>query len=623
MWLRVLGPLEVIGAAGQLSFAPRQRTVLSMLLLESNRVVTLDRLVDAVWDTTPPSTAKEQVRICVSAIRRTLATGGQPGAIRTRPPGYSIQCSERELDLLAFNNLVAAGRRGLGSGRPDDAAEAFRDALRLWRGTIPLAGVRSQLVQSIGNQLAERRLGVVEDYIDARLRLGQHHELISELVELVAANPFRERLRARLMIALYRTGRQAEALHTYRLGRQLFVAELGLEPGAELRRLERAILAGGMADVLEPEEPVRPVPVRAAVPRLLPADIGDFTGRRGLIERMRATLCGPRDTGSRATRIVVLAGRPWLGKTTLAVHVAHTLGAEYPDGQLFAWLAGAVRPSDAGEVLARFLAALGVPARAVPEGLAERADLYRNLLRDRRVLVVLDDVTGEQQLARLLPGSPTCAVMVTSRTRLTALGGATTLEVGPLDPPEAVELLARAVAPERVATESDDLARLADLCEGEPLALRLAAGRLRTRPHWPARELVDRLSDGHRRLAELSYGGLDLAAMANEIWRRLSPLARRLLGRISLLDDRGFLGWMCASLLEVAEEEADDALTELLDAGLLDVERRDGQVVFQLRGLLRAFASGRQAAEYEWAVSGRQVERQRASENDGDPIRHR
>lgn len=596
MWFRVLGPLEVIGAAGQLSFPPRQRTVLSMLLLEPNRVVTVERLVDAVWDTTPPSTAKEQVRICVSAIRRTLAAAGQPGAIVTRPPGYSIQCSDRELDLLAFNDLVAVGRRGRGSGRLEDAAVAFGDALQLWHGTIPLVGVRSQLVQSIGTQLAERRLAVVEEYIDVRLRLGQHHELISELVELVTANPFRERLRARLMIALYRTGRQAEALHTYRVGRELFVKELGLEPGAELRRLERAILAGEVADVLEPEEAARPVPARAAVPRLLPADIGDFNGRRDLIERVQTALCGPRDAGSRAVRMVVITGRPWLGKTTLAVHVAHALGDEYPDGQLFARLGGAARPSDAGDVLARFLGALGVPGRAIPGSLEERTDMYRNLLSGRRVLVVLDDVAGEQQVAPLLPGSPTCSVIVTSRTALTALGAATTLNIGPMDAREAVELLAKAVGRERVGTESGDIALLADLCAGEPLALRLAAGRLRTRPHWPVRELVARLSDG-RWLTELSHGGLDLVAMINELWRRLSPLAQRLLSRVSLLGDLGFQGWMCAPLLEVAEPDAEDALTELLDAGLLDIERRNGQVVFQLRGLLRAFAKARPGAE--------------------------
>lgn len=609
MWFRVLGPLEVIGAGGQLSFAPRQRTVLSMLLLEASRVVTIERLVDAVWDTTPPSTAREQVRICVSAIRRTLAAGGQSDAIVTRPPGYAIQCTDRELDLLAFNCLVASGRRGLGSGRPDDAACAFRDALRLWHGTTPLVGVRSQLVQSIGTQLAERRLAVVEEHIDVRLRLGQHHELISELVELVTANPFRERLRAQLMIALYRTGRQAEALHTYRLGRQLFVAELGLEPGAELRRLERAILAGEVADVLEPAEAARPLPVRAAVPRLLPPDIDDFNGRRDLIERVRTALCGPRDTGSRAMRIVVIAGRAWLGKTTLAVHVAHAIGGEYPDGQLFARLGGAARPSDVGEVLARFLAALGVPGRDVPGGIEERTDMYRNLLSERRVLVVLDDVAGEYQVAPLLPGSPTCSVIMTSRTRLTTLGGATTLDIGPLAASEAVELLVTAVGRERVATESDDIARLADLCAGEPLALRLAAGRLRTRPHWPVRDLVARLSDGRRPLTELSYGGLDLVAMINEIWRRLSPLAQRLLCRVSLLGDRGFQGWMCAPLLDNAEQDADDALTELLDAGLLDIERRNGQVVFRLRGLLRAFARGLAAEPTSFGDIGLTAER--------------
>ncbi|GAB3890736.1 hypothetical protein GCM10029964_062750 [Kibdelosporangium lantanae] len=588
MRFRVLGPLEVIGAAGRLLFAPRQRIVLSMLLLEPNRVVSVERLVDAVWGTAPPSTAREQIQICVSAIRRTLAAGGRPGSIVTRPPGYSIQCVDRELDLLAFDYLVASGRRSLAGGRLDDAAATFRDALRLWHGTTPLAGVRSELVRSIGTQLAERRLTVVEEHVDVRLRLGQHHELVSELVELVAANPFRERLRAQLMIALYRTERTAEALQTYRSGRQLLVAELGLEPGAELRRLERAILAG------EVEDAARPGPARAAVPHLLPADIGDFNGRRDLVERARTALCGPREAGSGAMPVVVITGRPWLGKTTLAVHVAHAVSREYPDGQLFARLGGRAQPASAGEVLARFLGSLGAP---VPDGLDERTDMYRDLLSDRQVLVVLDDASGERQVEPLLPGSPTCSVIVTSRTRLTMLAGATTLDVGPLDDAAAVEALARAVGRERAAAESSDIARLATLCAGEPLALRLAAGRLRARPHWPVRALVDRLSDSGRRLAELSYGGLDLVAMVHEVWRRLSPPARRLLRQASLLGDRGFQGGMCAPLLGAADHDADDALTELLDAGLLDVERRGGQVVFVLRGLLRAFARGRQAAE--------------------------
>lgn len=594
MRFRILGPLEVIGATGQLSFAPRQRIVLSMLLLEPNRVVSVERLVDAVWGTAPPSTAREQIQICVSAIRRTLAAGGNPGAIVTRPPGYSIRCVVRELDLLAFNYLVASARRGLARRRLDDAANALRDALRLWRGTAPLAGVRSQLVQSIGAQLVERRLTMVEMHVDARLRLGQHNELVSDLVELVTANPFRERLRARLMIALYRAERKAEALQVYRSGRQLIVEELGLEPGAELRRLERAILVGQVGDVLEPVGTAGPIPVRAAVPRLLPADIGDFNGRRDLIERARTALRGPREAGSRAMPVVVIAGRPWLGKTTLAVHVAHEISGEYPDGQLFARLGGGAEPAEVGDVLARFLGALGVSGRAIPDGLSERIDMYRDLLSDRQVLVVVDDVAGEQQLEPLLPGSPTCSVIVTSRTRLAMLGGATTLEVGPLDDREAVELLADAIGPERFAAESADIARLADLCAGEPLALRLAAGRLRARPHWPVRDLVTRLSDSRRRLTELSYGGLDLVAMINEIWRRLSPPAQGLFRRVSVLGDRGFHGGMSAPLPDVAP---DDALTELLDAGLLDVERRGGRVVFRSRGLLRAFAMGRLATE--------------------------
>jgi hypothetical protein len=225
------------------------------------------------------------------------------------------------------------------------------------------------------------------------------------------------------------------------------------------------------------------------------------------------------------------------------------------------------------------------------------------------VLVVLDDAAGGQQVAPLLPGGPTCSVIVTSRTRLAALGGATTLSLDPLDARESVELLAKAIGQDRVDTEAADIALLADLCAGEPLALRLAAGRLKSQPHWPVRDLIVRLYDDRRRLTELSYGGLDLVAMVDEIWQGLGPLARRLLRRVSRLDELRFQGWMCAPLLNVAEQDAQDALTELLDAGLLDIERQDGQVVFQLRGLLRAFARRLAAEESSFGDTGRAAER--------------
>ena len=586
MYFRVLGPLEVASTNDLLRFAPRQRVVLSMLLLEPNRVVAVDRLIDAVWNVDPPPTAREQIQICVSSIRRTLARIGLSKSIVTRAPGYSIQCTEEHLDLLAFERSVAGGRQAVGRGQHLAAAAAFRQALELWRG-VPGAGVHSQIVRHIGTLFAERWLGVIEEYVDVQLHLGRQRELISELVGHVAAHPFRERLRAQLMIALHRMGRRAEALETYRVGRKLLVEELGLEPGDELRRVERAILTGDAGTVLTPG----PAP-DMVVPRSLPADVGDFVGRTEQLGRIRNALCRSGGVDSPPVRVVVVAGRPWIGKTTLAVRAAHAMSDRFPDGQLFARLGGLVgRPAAVGEILERFLLALGVSGPSVPDGTDARAEIYRNRLGDRRLLVVLDDAENEQQVLPLLPGGSGCAVIVTSRARLPALPGTTSVDVGALSQPESVELLAGALGRDRARAESGDVAALAELCAGEPLALRLAAARLASRPHWPVITLVDRLAGEDRRLAELSKGGTDLAAMVDEVYRRHSALAQRLIRRIAMLGPAGVASWMCSPLLDVDAEEAEDALVELFDAGVLDVERaRDGGVVFHLRGLLLMFA---------------------------------
>lgn len=603
MLYRILGPLEVNGHAEPLPFAPRQRIVLSMLLLEPNRVVAVDRLVDAVWDTTPPSTAKEQIRICVSSIRRRLTAGGVPNTIITRPPGYFIECTDENLDLLAFESLVSSSRVNVARHRPTEAIDAFRRALALWRGK-PLAGTNSQLIESIRVGLDERRLAVVEEYVAAQLGSGQRHEpaqeheLIRELVELVAANPFRERLRAQLMIALHRAGRRAEALETYRAGRQLFVEKLGLEPGDELVRLEHAILRGDTQRVLtaSPDRPTVSAPV-AVVPRLLPADTGDFVGRADLVERVRHALSGPR-ADSRTVRLVAVYGRPWLGKSSLVVHAAHQLSDEFPDGQLYVRLGDGGRALGPGEVLGRFLGALGVAGPSIPDSADERAGMYRNLVGDRRMLVVLDDVVTERQVLPLLPGNPGCAVVVTSRVRPTDLPGAALVRVGPMSLADSVRLLAHLLGPERALAESADLTRLAELCAGEPLVLRLAAARLAARPHWSIGRLVGRMSEDGRRLRELSHGGLDLVATIRQVYDRLGGQAQRLLRRVSLLSPAGFRGWVCGPMLAVAEDTADDALAELVDAGLLDVEREaDGQVRFHLRGPLRTFARERLAED--------------------------
>jgi hypothetical protein len=463
--------------------------------------------------------------------------------------------------------------------------------------------MNSPLIESISTALDGRRLAVVEEYVATQLRLGHpqepayEYELISELTELVAANPFRERLRAQLMVALYRAGRRAEALETYRAGRQLFVAKLGLEPGDELVRIEQAILRGDTEFAPGPTANVASAPPVPAIPRLLPPDTGDFVGRAGLVERLCQVLAGPR-ADAHTVRLAAVHGRPWLGKTSFVVHVARLVAAEFPDGQLFVNLGGSGRALEPHEVLGRFLGALGVAAAAIPDPTDERVEMYRNLVGNRRMLVVLDDAASERQVLPLLPGNPRCAVIVTSRVRPTDLPGATLVRVGSMSLPDSVELLTKVLGPDRVRQQSGELTRLAELCAGEPLVLRLAAARLAARPHWPVSRLVGRMAEEGRRLTELSQGGLDLTVTIRQAYDRLGGQAQRLLRRVSLLSTAGFAGWACAPMLAVAEDDADDALAELVNAGLLDVERdADGQVRFHLRGMLRTFARARLAED--------------------------
>ncbi|HEY3748858.1 MAG TPA: BTAD domain-containing putative transcriptional regulator [Pseudonocardiaceae bacterium] len=592
MKFRILGPLEVTGPLGPVRLPPRQRVVLATLLLEPNRLVVVDRLVEAVWDTNPPCTARDQIRICISAIRRSLAGAGLPNAIATRSPGYSVRCSDEELDLLAFDRLVTAGRKALALRRDTDAVHEFEHALRLWRG-VPLAGT-GRLVESAAVVLTERRLAVLEECVDIKLRLGDEHELVGELAAVVAANPLRERLRAQLMTCLYQTGRRAEALDVYRTGRELFVETLGLEPGEELRGLQRAILAG---DLESDARTARTMTTPAATPHLLPAPIGDFTGRDGQLAQVRNRL--REDAAHQNVQVALLTGRPWSGKTTLAVHAAHSLCDTFTDGQLFVRLGGTTgRPICPAEALERFLRAMGVAVDRVPDGVDECAEMYRNMVAGRKVLVVLDDAADERQVLPLVPGSPSCAVLVTSRAPMAALPGASRIEVGRLPVADSVALLTKIIGEGRARGQAKDMRRLAELCGGEPFALRLAGARLGGRPHWTVRTLIGRLTDEQRLSQELTHAAGDAVGAISQSYDSLAPFARRLVRRLTLLGSVRFASWICAPLLDADEVQAEDALDELVDAGMLDVAPvADDPAPFRLTGLVRAFARSRLAIE--------------------------
>ncbi|MGH3289538.1 MAG: BTAD domain-containing putative transcriptional regulator [Streptosporangiaceae bacterium] len=587
----------------------RQQIVLATLLLSANSVVSVGRLEEAIYGEDLPPTSRSQAQISVSSLRRLFASRGHAAAIATRAHGYVIHVGTGQLDSLRFGDLVGAAHAARETGRLDQAVAAYRDALRLWRGPA-MDGIDSQLVQAAASRLDEQRITAIEDRLTLELDLGRHHELVGELTGLVAEFPLRERLRSQLMLALYRCDRTAEALAAYRQARRTMIDELGIEPSGRLQRLERAILTRDPA-LDPPAGPIRIQPVKQRVPGLLPADIADFTGRAGEVEQIGRHLTD-WEKARLAAPVVVITGQGGAGKTSLAVHAAHGVAGHFPDGQLFADLhAGAAHPVGPMQLLERFLRALGVPGPQVPEGLDERAEVYRNLLAGRKILVVLDDVVAESQVSPLLPGSEAAAVIITSRSRLAGLAGVRHVEVSTLDASLSLNLLGRIAGGDRVQAQADAAAAVAERCGHLPLALRIAGARLAARPHWSIRQLADRLADETRRLDELSHGDLGIRASISLTCESASEQARRLLRRLALLDMPVFSGWLSAPLLDQPPVQADDVLDELVNARLVETVGVGTGVhsQYHMHELIRVYARERLAADESPAERDAAVER--------------
>ncbi|MFC6082404.1 AfsR/SARP family transcriptional regulator [Sphaerisporangium aureirubrum] len=618
MEFRILGPLEVLASGERLDVGGlRQRITLALLLLDAGRVVTVDRLTDAIYGEVLPPTSKAQVQICISALRRLFAAHGRPTLIVTHPRGYILEAEDGdELDVRRFEALTAQARRDRDAGDPESAVRGYREALALWRGEA-MEGIESRPVRSAASRLAEHRITTNEDCLQLELDLGRHHELVGELTALVAEHPLRERLRGQLMLALYRSGRQADALRVYRLARETLVEELGIEPNEQLQRLEYAILTSdeslnGPARVTIPVEPPEPPPARP-VPILLPAAVADFTGRTKQIDAIQRELAlAAEDRYRLAVPIIVIAGQGGLGKTTLAVHAAHTIADRYPDGQLFTDLhGGAYRQISAMQVLERFLRALGVAGTDMPDGLEERAEMYRALLADRRTLIVLDDAARESQVMPLLPGNRTSAVIITSRSRLTGLPGAIQIEMDIFDSDQSLELLGRIAGNDRVRAEPGEAVALSELCGRLPLALRIAGARLSARPHWSIEQLVTRLEDETRRLDELKHGDMGIRASISLTYESVGADARRLFRLLAILDTSVFSAWLAGALLGGSHTDAQDLLDELADAQLIGPAGPGFGVHSQYRfhDLVRVFARERLAAEENAAERKTALER--------------
>jgi DNA-binding SARP family transcriptional activator/tetratricopeptide (TPR) repeat protein len=596
---RVLGRLEVLDgeAAGETPVAVsqgKQSVLLAALLLRANQLVSVEQLIDWLWEREPPSEPRRALQVCVARLRRVLADDPAAAVLTTRPGGYLIQASPATLDLLRVRELLAPA-----SGAPaaDPAAESARlaEALSLWQHPA-LPDVPSDALQrdEIG-RLNEEWAHTVERRIDADLLLGRHRELVAELAGLVARFPLRERFWAQLMTALYRSGRQADALAQYERLRRQLADDLGLDPGSDLQQLHKQILTGDLAvDPTAAAAPGPAAPARPPVPAQLPTDLASFTGRAAELDRLLALPGGP----AAAVAVGVVDGMAGVGKTALAVHAAHRLAGRFPDGQLFLDLHGfthAAAPVEPADALDRLLRSLGVPGEQIPAHLDDRAALLRSRLAGTRTLIVLDDAAGEAQVRPLLPGAPGCLVLVTSRRRLTGLDDAHPVPLDLLPAADAAALFSHAAGAGRVGAESlAAVAEVVDLCGRLPLAIRIAAARLRARPAWTVAHVADRLRAHQSRLDELDAGQRSVTAALDLSYRHLTDDQKRLYRLLGAHPGTDIEPHAAAALAGVTGAAAARLLDDLVDCHLLG-EPSPGR--YQFHDLTRAHASADEETE--------------------------
>jgi DNA-binding SARP family transcriptional activator/tetratricopeptide (TPR) repeat protein len=609
----ILGPLHVVVCGRRIGVASdKQRALLALLLLRANRTVTVDRLVDGVWQERAPATAHRLVHTYVWRLRRLFHDAGERrDRIVTEPTGYRLLVEAGELDLTRFEAMLDEGHAAFASGDPRRAADLLRGAVELWRGEpledVPMgAGHTSELAA-----LGERRTTAVELRMEAELALGRHAELIGELQRMRAAHPLRERPAGLLMLALYRAGRQAEALEVYRRLRQRLGDELGIDPGSEIRTLHESLLRGETATAPPTAAPapipipvpvpaparVGPAPIPAPVPPgpdgtdRLPPSVSDFTGRERELKRAHGIVsqfAADADVPGRSPAIAVV-GLAGVGKTAFALHLARTVARNFPDGLLFVELQGfsghPVAPRAALETLLRVL---GVPPDEVPTDLAEQQARYRTILADRRVLVLLDDARDEAQVRPLLPPGSRCLGLVTSRQHMPGLDSVRTMVLDVLPAEDATRFLAAIVGEERVDRDPG-AGRVVDLCGGLPLAVRIAGARLAARPNWSLAEFAARLEREQVRLANLTAGELAVRGALELSVRTLRPPVGLALRRLGLLGGPQIGVEAVACLADLPTGVAAAVVEELADASLLQSTARIDR--YRLHDLVRLFAA--------------------------------
>ncbi|WP_406488136.1 AfsR/SARP family transcriptional regulator [Streptomyces phaeochromogenes] len=560
----VLGPVRAWRGADSLpTGSPQQRALLAALLLREGRTATAGELIDALWGEEPPSQALAAVRTYASRLRKVL----DPDVLVSESGGYAIRSlGDGALDLAVAQELATDAEKAKNSGDLCHARSLLNKTLNLWDGE-PLASVPGPYAETQRARLEEWRLQLLESRLDMDLEQGCHAEAVSELTALTAAHPLRERFRELLMLALYRSGRQAEALAVYADTRRLLADELGVDPRPGLKELQQRILQAD-PNLAEPSAPVAEPAAAPVRPAQLPATVSDFTGRASFVSELGDVLASAE---GRVMAVSALAGIGGVGKTTLAVHVAHQARGAFPDGQLYVDLQGAgARAAEPETVLGAFLRALGAADSSIPDSLEERAALFRSMLDGRRVLVLLDNARDAAQVRPLLPGTEGCAALVTSRMRMVDLVGAHLVDLDVMSPEEALQLFTKIVGAERVAAERESALDVVAACGFLPLAIRIAASRLAARRTWTVSVLAAKLADERRRLDELQAGDLAVKATFELGYGQLEPAQARAFRLLGLADGPDISLAAAAAVLDLPVEATEDLLESLVDTSLLE-----------------------------------------------------
>jgi DNA-binding SARP family transcriptional activator/tetratricopeptide (TPR) repeat protein len=593
MRLGILGPMQVWDGAGWHTIgAPKWRALLAALLVRPGTGVSVQQLIDDVWGDDPPRGAVNQIHGYVGRVRRAL--GDSDGRLLvSRTPGYTLRLGDEDVDARHFEVLTAQGMAAQRQGDPGAASKLLTEALELWRGPALADVPPTLLVQVEAHRLDELRQSALESRVASDLELGHHADLVPELQAETAKHPLRERLWSHLMLALHRSGRQAEALDAYqRLHRHLGDA-IGVEPDRRVQDLRQRILHGDAALELPAPKPATPSRT-GPTPRQLPAAVRHFVGRQGPMDALDDLLA--RSCQATTTSIALVTGTAGVGKTSTVVQWAHRVADQFPDGQLYVNLRGfhpAGEPSDPGEAIRGFLGALDVAPNRVPATLDALVGLYRSVLAGRRMLVVLDNAHDVDQVRPLLPASAGCVVVVTSRNQLGGLvasEGAQPIGLDLLTDDEVRDLLDSLLGADRIGREPAAAYALVEHCARLPLAVSIAAARAAIDPGLSLADLAEQLSDTRGRLDQLDAGeyATNLRAVLSWSNRSLSPEARRLFRLLGLHPGPDITAASIASLAGYDEPTGRRLLRELTRAHLI-AEHAPGRFTFH--DLLRAYAA--------------------------------